>query len=454
MTRIFGTLLVTTLSVGTIAINTKAEAATTSANASVNVSSVCTLSGGTNYSDTIANGGTKTFGPNALTAVCNDPNGYGIYTIGYSGDTYGNNSMISNNGGPSIATNTTGDNSYWAMQLSATGATIENSFNNLHVVPNTYTKVASKPTVATGTTGESTINVSYRVSISSTQAAGEYTGKVKYLLLHPNSNLPSSIPFIQDLTLADCETNASAADYIVVDKRDGKQYTVRYLDGGCWMTQNLAIEPGTHMTAADTNITPDQYLAGQDYYTLPGEGYDLKIDGQTAGTDGSTGYCNGSTGYTNACSHVATNDDIQDIKDADTTSTLDYTNTYTTTNIGAWYNYAAATAGTIVTASTKDEDVYNICPYGWTLPSHAQNKALITALSVDNTVFSPLYGGHYKNGLHNSAATNGYWWSSTTTSAATARWTLRYKNDTLSTVALTLGLRYLGDYVRCVLASS
>ena len=448
----FGILLSITTIAGIILTNNKVSADNPAhANASVNVSAACTLSGGATYVDNIPNNSSKTFGPGTLRATCNDPDGYSIYAIGYSNDTYGNTSMVSTvdpDSPSNIPTNTTGSNSWWAMQLSATGATIQNNFDSLHVIPDTYTKVATKTSVAAGTTGESTVNSNYTVSISSTQAAGTYNGKVKYTLIHPNTNLPSEMQFIQDLTLAECQTKATDNDYVVMDKRDGKTYTVRYLaDNNCWMTQNLAIEPGTHMTEADTNIKPAQYNH-DGYYALPGEGYDLRTDGAAA-SETSTGYCNGSTGYTNACTHMADSQDIQDIRNADTEGVLDYTNTYTTSNIGSWYNYAAATAGTITGSSTTAVDTNNICPQGWTLPSDTQNRALVTALSGNYLSFNPLYGGDYANGSHNTPATLGYWWS-TTANLGTSRRHLWYRSGSLSTNSR--GTRYYGFYVRCILA--
>ena len=186
----FGILLTITVLATAIATNVKVNAVTTSANASVNVSAACTLSGGATYVDNIPNNSSKTFGPGTLRATCNDPDGYSIYAIGYSNNTYGNTSMVSTTDPDSptnIPTNTTGSNSWWAMQLSATGATIQNNFDSLHVIPDTYTKVATKNSVSAGTTGESTVNSNYTVNISSTQAAGTYNGKVKYTLVHPNA---------------------------------------------------------------------------------------------------------------------------------------------------------------------------------------------------------------------------------------------------------------------------
>ncbi|MBR3180124.1 hypothetical protein IKF57_01145, partial [Candidatus Saccharibacteria bacterium] len=50
------------------------------------------------HSGTIVNGTYKAdIGTTTFKTICNDDNGYSIYAIGYSDDTYGNTEMISSN---------------------------------------------------------------------------------------------------------------------------------------------------------------------------------------------------------------------------------------------------------------------------------------------------------------------------------------------------------------------
>ena len=200
---VFSTLFSITLLSGLMLIHTTNSASAdnpASANASVFVSAACTLSGGNNnYSDTMSNSETKTFGPSTIKAICNDASGFALYAIGYSGDTYtgGNNDKMLGNYA-SINTNTAETaegHSYWAMQLNAVSGTytptIENSFDSssFHIVPSSFTKVATLTSAtdqgpsATG----SSVNAYYKVSVSAAQEADTYTGKVKYVLLHPNT---------------------------------------------------------------------------------------------------------------------------------------------------------------------------------------------------------------------------------------------------------------------------
>ena len=198
---ILSLLFITTLALLTMQPNT--SAVSSSVNASVKVASACSITGGSNnYSDTIANSETKTFGPSNIKATCNDTGGYSLYAIGYSGDSYsGNNTkMIGTNS--SISTATSGTDSYWAMQVLPVAGTyaptIMNSFDSgsFHVIPDTYAQIAKYTSItdagdsATG----SNLQVSYKVSISATQGVDTYTGKVKYTLVHPNNAAAPATP--------------------------------------------------------------------------------------------------------------------------------------------------------------------------------------------------------------------------------------------------------------------
>ncbi|MBR0372717.1 InlB B-repeat-containing protein, partial [Candidatus Saccharibacteria bacterium] len=90
-------------------------------------------------------------------------------------------------------TATTGNTSNWAMKLETNPnatypITIQNNFNNYHVVPEDYTMVAKRTAgtdVGSSATG-SVLTSTYQVYVSPLQFAGTYIGKVKYVLVHPN----------------------------------------------------------------------------------------------------------------------------------------------------------------------------------------------------------------------------------------------------------------------------
>ena len=140
-------------------------------------------------------------GTSDFTIFCNDTNGYALYAIGYSNDTYGTTDMIgSDPNSPNIVTGTatSGTTSNWAMKMSATAGTYRptitgeaqgdtDDFTDFHNIPSTFTKVATFPAVTDRTTG-SRLQATYADYISPNQRADTYTGKVRYTLFHPDNS--------------------------------------------------------------------------------------------------------------------------------------------------------------------------------------------------------------------------------------------------------------------------
>jgi len=189
-TTLIALITVVYISMISIVCNTYADTTVTS-DVSVTVSSSCTFTaGGGTYSESVVGGNTATITANPITTNCNDPSGYAIYAIGYSGDSYSDTThtdMISSLGSSyNIKTDGTGTyGSSWKMKLTnPSNATISGSFGSSYQnIPSTFTQVA---TYANNTTSGS-ITPSYQVAVSSSQPAGTYTGKVKYVLVHPNN---------------------------------------------------------------------------------------------------------------------------------------------------------------------------------------------------------------------------------------------------------------------------
>ena len=137
--------------------------------------------------------------------------------------------------------------------------------------------------------------------------------------------------------------------------------------------------------------------------------------------------------------------------DYTTPSTSGHSNTYTDSKIvcsddankGAWYNYVAATAGTITGDNNTTEASSSICPSGWKLPSLAN----ISDAASNWDAFRPVTGGFYSGGTLNTTEI-GLWWS-TDADGGTLRWYLRYSGSFLYT---KYNSRYNGFYVRCVKA--
>ena len=139
-------------------------------------------------------------GETTLKAVCNDSDGFSIYAVGYTDDTYGNTVLRSSLGTTSnVVTGiaSSGSTSNWAMKLTAIENTYtptiqsdsNGSFADFHIIPSTYTKVAIRNSTTDATVG-STLTTTYAVFMNATQPAGTYEGKVKYTLVHPASEPP------------------------------------------------------------------------------------------------------------------------------------------------------------------------------------------------------------------------------------------------------------------------
>lgn len=145
-------------------------------------------------------------GTTTFKTYCNDNGGYAIYAIGFSNDELGNTLMKHNASSTydfDTGTATSGNTSNWAMKLSPISGTFaptihsdtNGAFSSYHIVPNEYTKVVTfasntdLPAEGVNATG-SGFTSTYAAWISATQVAGTYTGKVKYTLVHPTTEIP------------------------------------------------------------------------------------------------------------------------------------------------------------------------------------------------------------------------------------------------------------------------
>ena len=170
-------------------------------NVSIGVPVSCNLTGtNTDHTATISNGTYQSdIGTTTLNVSCNDAEGFAIYAIGYTDETEGKNVLTSPVVGSTydIATGTatSGNTSNWAVKLATNSnatypVTIENNFNNYHNIPDDYTLVAKRLSgtdIGASATG-STLTTTYQAYVAATQPSGSYQGKVKYVLVHPNTD--------------------------------------------------------------------------------------------------------------------------------------------------------------------------------------------------------------------------------------------------------------------------
>ena len=199
---------------------------------------------------------------------------------------------------------------------------------------------------------------------------------------------------IQDFTLQQCQYYANSSDYTLTDTRDNNTYTVRYINGNCWMTENLRLSGGRTLTSADSNVAsgwefPSTELAGNSYtYTEPQ---------MTISSD---------------------------------------------TSYGGYYNFCAASAGTNCQTSSTYNTTYDICPKGWRLPTRSEFAGIVSYSSA----FSPVYSGYYRDGSLVNTGSRGYWWSSTAYSSDN-QYFLGYYSGSLRT---DFSYKRYGFSVRCV----
>lgn len=246
----------------------------------------------------------------------------------------------------------------------------------------------------------------YSAGNASTPGTGVNRGSGRYLRCVIRSNKP----IMQDFTKSQCQTQASSANFTVRDQRDDNEYTVRYINGECWMTQNLRFI-GTTLSSSTSNVD-STYTDASPYRINPQDSPAGVWKDLTSGND-----------YTQARYHIG----------------VDNYN-----NPTVWYNYAGATAGTIAVTSTRDAAVYDICPKGWSLPSYTIAQGLN---GYDyTTVFNPVLGGFYNGGTLTNLDTMGIWWTQTA-NTATNRYRLYWDDNRLWSSSNS---RQFGCYVRCV----
>ena len=118
----------------------------------------------------------------------------------------------------------------------------------------------------------------------------------------------------------------------------------------------------------------------------------------------------------------------------------------TDTTYGAYYNFCAASAGTVC-SETEMDATQDICPKGWRLPTYDENDG-ITGTSY-TSAFSPVLSGYYYNGSLNSTGSNGYWWSATANDSI-RQYNLYYTRGSLDT---GFSRKRNGISVRCIRAS-
>ncbi len=270
---------------------------------------------------------------------------------------------------------------------------------------------------------ETNFNTNYGASSYTLNSAsnGTLTSDANNTVFSPNSNNAT-------ITVTSCVKNITGtmqtystplgqlcddATGSLTDSRDEQVYTVGKVAAGnggtpaLWMTRNLAI---------GCNGSGSSYGSGRTTRSLTSGNSNVST---TWSTSSATELAGGTDSYTQP--------------------EMTCSSTY-----GAWYNYAAASAGTIVGDSNNNPQTYDVCPSGWKLPDLGE----ISGAASNKTAFKPVAGGRYYGGTLDYTG-SGYWWSSSS-GGTTNRWYLRYNSSYTYPEYYS---RMYGFYVRCVRSS-
>ena len=311
-------------------------------------------------------------------------------------------------------------------------------FGNEHVSSvtidgETFTTSGGTKTLTAGTaytiSGTTDLNaVSFTASANGVVAGSTFT-------LYGDATLTAeglSKTYIQDLTLASCP----AEGMTVYDKRDEKDYTVKLINGQCWMTQNLRY-------LGDTGSAAGTMTIGNNNSNVSNKSVELySVNSSNAGNFGAySSHCDYLNGYNYAC-----------VYDSGSTST------------GVWYNYFAASAGTISGSSNETAATSDICPAGWHLPSGPNTTANTDysklfgnttggwqAATSGLTAFSAVAGGYYSFGTLRETGYARLW--SATASDTAIRYNLTYDSSIGQFMCQFGSNRHYGLFVRCVRSS-
>ena len=408
-----GASLLTLLILGAMVFPTlpqSAQAEEAESKVSLSVAPVISLS----LQDTVAvevtptQDGTFSSNTAALSISTNNETGYSLYMATSNGKNTltsqnpGTSDVISAvNGGDNGVTSSNFGNNTWGYNLSQDSVSDTTAYK---AVP---TATGDTALISTSSPTEvDTYNLTFGTKVDTSLPSGTYSNDVVVSVVANPAFVPvfDGIQTMQEMTSTICADAAENDTAQLTDTRDGKKYWVTKLaDGNCWMTQNLRLSSTTErgesrvLTSADSNVTRN--------WSFP------------------TGSLTSGNTYTEARSTISSN-----------------------TSYGGYYNYCAASAGTVCSSSLAQDATQDICPKGWRLPTLNEMSGITSYTSA----FSPVLSGLYNNGSLISTGTYGYWWSATADTSS-YQYGLYYDGSSLGTSYN--GNKYRGFSVRCIRSS-
>ncbi|MBR6505688.1 hypothetical protein IKT18_02560 [Candidatus Saccharibacteria bacterium] len=261
--------------------------------------------------------------------------------------------------------------------------------------------VSDNGTTCTGTEYVSSASFGIDQTIDNTNITLYATWTLNCIALPSGTGIMQTYTITPEVLASVCEGSSTT----LTDRRDNNTYTVTKIQGTLWMTQNLRIT-GV-VSSLDSNFTT----------------YDSVNVCKSDLTSGNS--------YTEPRCHDSGNN----------------------TN-GVWYNYAAASAETIVGDTNNTTTKEDICPAGWRLPDYNTNNtagsinSLFVTSAASTDYFTPVAGGYYGDETLNNTS-YGLWWSNAANDSIN-RYYL-YSNGNSLTINVNDGRRYDGFYIRCVL---
>ena len=340
-----------------------------------------------------------------LTVTTNNETGYSIY-------------LQTENGQPTLASTTSSstinavtdgslladfDPNTWGYNLDQSA--VSDATTTYHPIPTTTGGDPAGSSDAPAPDGDS-YNLTFGTLIDTSLPSGAYSNRVVLSVLANPAYVPtiSAMTNMQDVTAEICAASADGETATLTDTRDSNTYTVAKINGACWMTQNLRLSSTTEsgssrvLTSADSNVTRN--------WSFPNNSL----------TSGDS--------YTEARSAINSN-----------------------TSYGGYYNYCAASAGTVCNDTTKQDATQDICPKGWRLPTRAEQSGIRSYVSA----FSPVYSGNYNNGSLYHTGSYGSWWSATAGNSS-GQYYLQYYRSSLEIYYSSYNKRD-GYPVRCIRSS-
>jgi hypothetical protein len=421
-----------------------------------------------------------------------DTNNIAGYTLSAKigdGTTYTNDKLInssSNTYFDNLTSSSTlsnfGDNKWgYALGTISSSSTYSGLVYNNDTIINATTNASG--TAATGYTGTSNTSFTIAAKASDTQSSGDYKNVIIFTVVANTTTMSiNNLNYMQDFAgLTSSQKNEVIASmttgtaYTLTDSRDGEDYYIAKLaDDNVWMLDNLRLggDSPIVLTNEDSNISSASWTLPASSEFNAGSG-PKKVDTATStrssivrlafygpqkeNTNKEIKLASAEPG---SCSAAPTRCSVPSLY-ADNKNTVVTYYGASSGKSGVYYNYCAASAGTLCTATDDDNTdiVYDICPASWRLPtgtSSGEYELLYTSYnSIENDFrasFSPSLAGAvpgYSYAINNQNNTACYWTSMHRTGALGDRAVVTVSSNSTNTTSYAY--RANSFSVRCIL---